>query len=158
MRTQATSTVTQLVIRKMAYELMHEYNLLEKGWQFYFNDNRSRLGVCKEYNKSIELSIWHVNNSPFEAVKNTLLHEIAHAIVGCRHQHNNVWRSKAIEIGCNGERCGVMNAPYKYTAICRNCEYTFQTNRRANTACSRCCRKFNNGKYNSEYSFIYKVN
>lgn len=159
MRTQATSTVTELVIRKLANELMHQYNLVEKGWQFYFNDNRSRLGVCKEYNKSIELSIWHVNNSPFESVKNTLLHEIAHAIVGCRHQHNNVWRRKAIEIGCTGERCGYMNAPYKYTAVCRNCDYSIQVNRASTrSACGRCCNKFNNGRFSSEYTFIFNRN
>lgn len=158
MRTQATSTVNELVIRKMAYELMHQYNLLETGWQFYFNDNRSRLGVCKEYNKSIELSIWHVNNSPFESVKNTLLHEIAHAIVGCRHQHNNVWRSKAIEIGCNGERCGVMNSPKKYTGICPNCERRISVNRRTDRACAVCCRRFNGGKYSIDFKFIYQNN
>lgn len=158
MRTQSTSTVTELVIRKMAYELMHQYNLLETGWQFYFNDNRSRLGVCKEYNKSIELSIWHVNNSPFESVKNTLLHEIAHAIVGCRNQHNNVWRNKAIEIGCNGERCGHMNAPYKYTAVCNNCEKTFQVNKRGNKACGYCCKRLNSGRYAEEFKLSFVRN
>jgi hypothetical protein len=158
MRTQAASTVAEIVIRKMAHELMGHYNLSQTGWEFYFNDNRSRLGVCKDYNKSIELSVWHVNNSPFESVKNTLLHEIAHAIVGCGHQHNHVWRRKAIEIGCDGERCGTMNAPYKYTAICSNCETTYQTNRASNKACGRCCKKFNSGRYSSEYKFIFNRN
>lgn len=158
MRTQTPSTVTELVVRKMANEFMAEYNLLDKGWQFYFNDNRSRLGVCKEYNKSIELSIWHVNNSPLEEVKNILLHEIAHAIVGCRNMHNNVWRAKAIEIGCNGERCGIMNAPKKYTGICPNCERTITTNRRLDRACGVCCRRFAGGQYSHVFKFIYNNN
>jgi hypothetical protein len=158
MRTQIASTLVQIRIKNLAKELMHQFNLLETGWQFYFNDNRSRLGVCKERDLSIELSIFHVDNSPFESVKNTLLHEIAHAIVGCRHMHNHVWRSKAIEIGCTGERCGVMNAPKKYTGVCPNCERHVSFNRRTDRACGVCCRRFNGGGYSSDFKFIYQTN
>ena len=38
-----------------------------------------------------------------EEVKNTLLHEIAHALVGPGHRHNRVWRQKAREIGCDAK-------------------------------------------------------
>jgi hypothetical protein len=158
MRTHLPSNLVQIKVKDLANELMYKYNLLETGWRFYFNDNRSRLGVCKEYQRSIELSIWHVNNSPFEAVKNTLLHEIAHAIVGCRHMHNNVWRSKAIEIGCNGERCGHMNAPSKYTGTCPNCGKIISANKRRNIACGNCCKRLNGGKYSKEFKINFTRN
>ena len=48
--------------------------------------------------------IEHALATPDE-VKDTLLHEIAHALVGSQHQHNTTWRDKAIEIGCKGNRC-----------------------------------------------------
>merc|ERR1711964_110891 len=38
-------------------------------------------------------------------IKNTLLHEIAHAIAGQEHHHDKVWKKIALSIGCNGERC-----------------------------------------------------
>lgn len=158
MRTETPKTLNELVAKTLATELMDQYNLSDKGWKFYFNDNRSRLGVCKEYDKSIELSIWHCNNSPFAEVKNILLHEIAHAIVGCRHQHNSVWRNKAIQIGCTGDRCGVMNAPHKFTGTCPNCGKTFKKNKRGNIACGNCCKRMNGGKYSKDFQLIWNRN
>ena len=60
------------------------------------------------------------------AVENTILHEIAHALVGRGHGHDYVWRSKALEIGCDGERChshekDIENVRYKYLATCPIC-------------------------------------
>ena len=86
MRTQIASTTAQYKTKQLAIYLFHKYNL--DGWSFWFNDNRSRLGICKEYNKSIELSVFHVDNANFKEVENILLHEIAHAIVGCAHQYS----------------------------------------------------------------------
>ncbi len=40
-----------------------------------------------------------------DEVLDTILHEIAHALVGPQHGHDAVWRAKAREIGCSGERC-----------------------------------------------------
>ena len=37
-------------------------------------------------------------------IRQTMLHEIAHALVGAGHGHDAVWRRKAIEIGCDGKR------------------------------------------------------
>jgi len=153
MRTHIASTTAQYKIKQKALELFHKYSLHD--WSFYFNDNRSRLGICKEYNKSIELSVFHVDNYPIEAVMNILLHEIAHAIVGCGHQHNNVWKRKAIEIGCTGDRCGHMEAPKKYTGQCPNCENIFETNKRTDVACSICCKRLNGGRYSRDFAIIW---
>lgn len=35
-------------------------------------------------------------------IKNVILHEIAHVLVGSENDHNSVWRKKCIEIGGNG--------------------------------------------------------
>ena len=39
-------------------------------------------------------------------MKNTLLHEIAHALAGHEHNHDEVWKATARSIGCDGCRCG----------------------------------------------------
>ena len=67
-----------------------------------------RFGVCKYKGKSIGMSS-HFLNSPtttIQLVKNTLLHEIAHALVGGQHHHDKVWMKMALSIGCDGCRCG----------------------------------------------------
>lgn len=37
-------------------------------------------------------------------IRDTWLHEIAHALVGPDHGHDEVWRTKALAIGCDGKR------------------------------------------------------
>lgn len=37
-------------------------------------------------------------------IKNVILHEIAHALVGVDEGHSEVWKQRAIEIGCDGKR------------------------------------------------------
>ena len=46
-----------------------------------------------------------------DEVLDTILHEIAHALVGPQHGHDAVWRAKAREIGCTGERCVSSDSP-----------------------------------------------
>ena len=54
-------------------------------------------------------------------IKNTILHEIAHALVGSQHGHSQIWRKKAREIGCDASRCHhiVFSKP-KYILTCNN--------------------------------------
>jgi predicted SprT family Zn-dependent metalloprotease len=54
--------------------------------------------------KCIKLSRYLVDLNGEDEVRETMLHEIAHFLVGATHGHDAVWRRKAIEIGCNGER------------------------------------------------------
>lgn len=39
-----------------------------------------------------------------EEIENTILHEIAHAIVGVGHGHRLKWQEKAIELGVTWKR------------------------------------------------------
>jgi hypothetical protein len=38
-----------------------------------------------------------------ELIRDTILHEVAHALVGENHNHDEAWRAKAIELGATGE-------------------------------------------------------
>lgn len=116
-------------VTQLAKMLLTQSGLAAQGWTFRLNNNRSRLGVCRYRGKSIELSVFHLT-SPDKEIMNTLLHEIAHALVGPGHGHGPVWKRKAIEIGCTGERCGKMEAPAKYTGTCVKCGFNgFKANR-----------------------------
>lgn len=86
-----------------AKQLMQEQGLV--GWSFNWTKSISVLGRCKHHTKEIQLSLSATHAGSEEQVNNTILHEIAHALVGPHHGHNDVWRSKALSIGCNGQRC-----------------------------------------------------
>ena len=150
-----TMTITEG--HNLMQDFMAIHGLTKKGWTSIVNDNRSRLGYCDWRNKTIALSSFHILHSPDDAVLNTILHEIAHALVGpSKNPHGDIWRNKALEIGCTGERCGHMNAPKKFTGHCRNCGKECQTNRRTKVACSTCCKSYNNSRFNDKYLIIWK--
>jgi len=92
-----------LKAEKLARQLMDEHGL--KDWAFKWNRAKKQFGLCSERKKTIFLSKHMTPHRKEENVKNTILHEIAHALVGCRNGHNWCWRSRFLSIGGNGERC-----------------------------------------------------
>lgn len=145
-------------IEFLALTLMAKHNL--RNWVFKFDNAKSRRGQCDHRDKTISLSKPLTEIANESEIRNTLLHEIAHAIVGASHKHNNVWKRKAIEIGCNGKRCSVRQneVKRKFKGICPNCQYTVRRHRRTKIACVRCCNKFNYGKYDEKYLFQWSMN
>lgn len=106
---------------KLAIKLMTKHNLIKSGWKFEFDNSKSRFGACHgRYNK-ITLSKNLVLLNDEHHVKDTILHEIAHALVGTGHHHDSVWVNKAKEIGCVGTRCyseEVVKPKPNYVGIC----------------------------------------
>jgi len=105
----------------LARSMMAEHGLTE--WNFKFDTARNRLGLTRFSNKTISISKSLTFLNPESQVRNTILHEIAHALVGPSHGHNNVWRSKAISIGCNGQRTtnSIVKVATNYTIKCLHC-------------------------------------
>ena len=66
-------------------------------FKFRFSGARRRWGSCSS--NTISVSINHALNSDIKDIKNTILHEIAHAIVGIRAVHREEWQNKAKELG-----------------------------------------------------------
>jgi predicted SprT family Zn-dependent metalloprotease len=87
----------------LAETLLAEHGLT--GWTFAFDRARVRAGACHHHDRRITLSP-HLTRAHDEGqVRETLLHEIAHALVGPRHGHDEVWRARALAIGSTGRRC-----------------------------------------------------
>ncbi len=78
---------------------------LANGWSFGFDLAPSRAGVCRYRERRIDLSVSYCLAATRAEIEDTILHEIAHAIVGPKHNHDAAWKAKAREIGCQGERC-----------------------------------------------------
>lgn len=96
-------------------------------YTFKFNNNLARAAVCKFSTDSlsgiIEVSrhyLRHPKTTP-DVLKNTILHELAHAIAGHEAGHGPKWKSVAREIGCDAERLTHVFRPedtYKYFIRC----------------------------------------
>lgn len=130
--------------KQLTIELMTEHGLIASGWSFDWNNRKRAFGVCNYTKKTIFLSKALTPSLKVEAVTNTILHEIAHALVGRSHGHDNVWRRKALEIGCNGQRCSnhVVDIQSKYEAECVCCGHKHKAHRQPKrTSWCRCTNR-----------------
>lgn len=108
--------------KDLAKALMSKHGLV--GWRFEFHNRKTALGTCNYRDKVIFLSEYCTPLLPDDIIKNTILHEIAHALVGPSHGHDSVWKMRARSIGCTGDTCadvGVLladHAPFKAECEC----------------------------------------
>lgn len=116
--------------RALAKELMSLHGLT--GWSFTFDRAVKRLGLTLYREKTISLSRQLTALNDDKQVRNTLLHEIAHALVGTSFGHGDVWRSKALSIGCNGQRCtnSIVRVSPKYKVTCEMCSASWSYHRK----------------------------
>lgn len=82
--------------------LLRDHGL--EHWRVATDRAKTRAGVCRFGARTISLSAPLTRLHDESEVRDTLLHEIAHALVGPAHGHDDVWRRKAVEIGCSGQR------------------------------------------------------
>src|SRR5512145_229105 len=91
--------------RQAAFELLrkelNKWGLTD--WSIRQNQNPESpfLGLCSHKDKCIILSSHHIDIHPEPDVVNTIRHEIAHALVGVGHGHDEVWAARAREVGCD---------------------------------------------------------
>lgn len=135
----------------IAREKMNTHGLFD--WSFSFDEAVNRLGCCHYSRKEITLSKALTEIRDEQWVINTILHEIAHALVGPRNGHNQIWKETAISIGCNGERYSSdgVSVPKPFRCSCPNCGQGWTAHRRTRLACGHCCKKFNGGKFTRTY-------
>lgn len=139
---------------------MNTHGLTE--WKLLFDSSKKRFGVCRYNVKQISLSAVLVSLNEEHHVTDTILHEIAHALIGPREGHNYRWQSKAIEIGCNGKRTysdEIIQPAMGWEARCTTCGKVTKRARRPKknrvSACVNCCNAFSGGKYDDSYKLTY---
>lgn len=117
----------------LARDLMAQYGLTDWGWSFRFDCAKVRLGLCSFRRKTISLSKALVLLNSREEVLDTLLHEIAHALVGVQHGHDLTWKLKARSLGARPEACAPSSAARvegKYIGECTTCRKRVSRHRR----------------------------
>ena len=108
----------------LAESLMAHHGLTETGWTFKMDRATARLGFCQYGPKIISMGAVYVESADEAAVRDTVLHEIAHALAGAfvltptgaivrnrqghatKIGHGWQWKIQAREIGCSGQRGG----------------------------------------------------
>src|SRR5205814_8699860 len=92
-----------------------------EGWSFQFDHATKRAGCGNDQTRVISLAHAYARYAGDEAIDDTLLHEVAHALVGQAHGHDQVWQATAVALGCAGQRChDVQFTPPRYIVTCDN--------------------------------------
>lgn len=126
----------------MAEALLAEHG--PPGWRVVVDRARTRAGVCRADRREIGLSgPLTALHSP-EEVRDTVLHEIAHALVGPGHGHDAVWRAEARRLGGSARRTS--SAPRPEGPWVGTCPAGHRATRHRRpvrvVACGRCGRSF----------------
>jgi hypothetical protein len=82
--------------------LLHHYGLHD--WKFKGQILEDRIfGECDFNTKTISINKTTFSILDYELLKDIILHEIAHSLVGPNHAHDKIWLAKALDIGCSGQ-------------------------------------------------------
>lgn len=138
--------------QELAIGLMRLHRV-PSDWSFTFDRSKVRFGKCNYRKKQISLSKYLVDLNDEEEVRDTILHEIAHALAPRGAGHGPVWKSLALSIGCNGQRCfgqEIARPAPKYQGCCPSCERVIYRHRRAIIACGHCAPVFD-----AKYVFVW---
>lgn len=126
-------------VRRMAVELLGQHGL--GHWRVVFDRAKTRIGRCLFETREISLSGPLMALQDYGQVREAILHEIAHAITGPEHGHDEAWRLTAQRIGASGERrIGLaIAAPTDWTGTCPT-GHVFERHRRPSKpmVCAAC--------------------
>jgi predicted SprT family Zn-dependent metalloprotease len=133
-------------ISAMATTLMLEH-IEDRAWSFGFDAGRRRAGLCSYTDKKITVSKYLSLVHSIDDVRQTVLHEIAHAMTGPKEGHGKKWLATAKKIGYRnegytGEAIAKEYAPYR--GVCPNGHQHYRYKKpKTMYSCSICASGFN---------------
>jgi len=114
------------LIDNIKRELTEQYPFLAK-WQVSFDNAKRRAGVCRVSTKEISLSKHHISNNSIDVIKDTILHEFAHAIayeIYSESGHGIHWKKIATRLGAIPRARGHFNVPTAPWLLVHSCSET----------------------------------
>jgi predicted SprT family Zn-dependent metalloprotease len=137
MRQRTDGDLQAIAARASAWLVAHQL----AGWSFQFDHATKRAGCCHYQTRVISLAYAYARAAADEAIDDTLLHEIAHALVGKAHGHDQVWQAQAIALSCTGQRChDIQFTPPRYIVMCDQGCWVATAERRQRGAVCRTCQ------------------
>lgn len=156
--------------KQVGEELMRKNLDLPMFWHLEFSNSRRTFGCCqfkKLVFKGTELTLPDgviipskplVEWNPESELRDTILHEIAHALCGPGVGHSKAWKETAKRLGCRPQTCfdstQVILPPRRYIAKCPNCGRQREFDAIKVISCGRC----DNKKYNPKYRMVFRNN
>ena len=133
--------MTPDLAQSLARSLMDAHHLRE--WSFAFNRRKRSLGVCYYERKRIELSVYYIARNEEPSIRDTILHEIAHALAGRRAGHGAAWKAICRALGATPQRCDSQAAmpAGRWHATCPSCQRVYTRHRRPQRHATYACRK-----------------
>lgn len=133
--------------QRLARDLMDAHGL--STWTFRFDRGLRRFGACFPRDARIQLSRRLVEVNGEAQVRDTILHEIAHAWAFLRHgdgvAHDARWKAIARELGCDPKarwaHGAVQAPPLRWLAVCPNGHASERARRwtgRRPPSCAKC--------------------
>ena len=130
--------------RRLGTALLAEHGLGD--WGLVLDDAKTRAGSCRYGPRQISLSRPLTALHSPEQVRETLLHEIAHALAGAAAGHGSRWKAVARGLGCSASRCLPEDAPRVPGAWTGTCPagHTATRHRRPErvVSCRQCAPRF----------------
>jgi predicted SprT family Zn-dependent metalloprotease len=118
-----------IAARRLARTLMTQHGV--GHWKFGFDRAVRRFGLCNYSAQTITLSAKLTEMNPETEVRQVILHEIAHAMVGSKVGHGAKWIRQARAIGFTGSRLHTAAAPkHRFIGMCPKCGAEFPRHRR----------------------------
>lgn len=145
-------------LEAFAVDRMRAFGLLDRGWTFRFDRAKRRFGICRFARKEISLSRHLVELNDEAECRDTVLHEIAHAMAGPRAGHGPAWKRACLVVGARPERCfrseDVAQPAARFRAVCPNCGMSRGFYRRParRRACTACCDKHAAGRFDGRFA------
>ena len=120
-------------------------------WELRFSNQKRQMGYCRPRQKLISISLAFMEANPYPVIKDTLLHEVAHAVhyleTG-KTNHDNGWKEIAYRVGCEPKRCATgegLNMPKgNYVGVCPVCgeETYFYRKVKRSYSCGKCTKGY----------------
>jgi predicted SprT family Zn-dependent metalloprotease len=139
--------------KQIALRLMGEHRLLAEGWSLHIGTALRTFGSCGWEARRITLSGPLIALNDAAEVRDTILHEIAHALAGRKAGHGRVWQLMALAVGARPQRCysakTVRVPPWRWRFACPTCGHTGTRLRKParRLSCGRCAP----GRFDAKY-------
>jgi predicted SprT family Zn-dependent metalloprotease len=129
---------------RLARSLLDQHGL--RDWTLALDRAKTRAGATHFRTRRITLSGPLTRAHDEDLVRDTILHEIAHALVGPAHGHDSVWKAKAREVGATDERCFSSEAARELAPFVGTCPAGHEVSRHRRptrlVACAQCSSSF----------------
>ena len=110
-------------VERLARELMDDHGL--QAWRFRFDRSKKRFGRCEYTGRKITLSRHLVALNDEDQCRDTILHEIAHALAPAGCGHDWQWKATCRRIGARPVACYTLDEvvvpPAPWYLVCESC-------------------------------------